>query len=81
MSTAPAPEKLLTPDDLAVLLGVSRLLVIRQSRTGKIPAIKLGKVYRYRSATIQSWLKSCEALQQEGARDPQYPLYNSVKVD
>lgn len=61
MPTVQAPERLLTPDDVSVLLGVSRLLVIRQSRTGKIPAIRVGKVYRYRSATIQSWL-----AQQEG---------------
>jgi excisionase family DNA binding protein len=57
----PTPEKLLTPDDVAVLLGVSRLFVIRQSRTGKIPAIKLGKVYRYRFTTIQSWLAARES--------------------
>jgi excisionase family DNA binding protein len=60
-STAtPTPEKLLTPDDVAVLLGVSRLFVIRQSRNNTIPAIKLGKVYRYRSTTIQSWLSQRE---------------------
>jgi excisionase family DNA binding protein len=62
MSTeqAPAPEKLLTPEDVAVLLGVSRLLVIRQTRSGKIPAVRIGKVYRYRSVTIQSWLEKIE---------------------
>jgi excisionase family DNA binding protein len=64
MLSVSAPEKLLTPEDVAVLLGVSRLFVIRQSRIGKIPAIKLGKVYRYRSATIQSWLAQREGTVQ-----------------
>jgi excisionase family DNA binding protein len=56
-----ALERLLTPDDVAVLLGVSRLLVIRQSRTGKIPSVRVGKVYRYRASTIQTWLAQQEA--------------------
>ncbi len=37
-------QSLLTPEEVAAMLGVSRLFVIRQSRAGKIPAIKLGKV-------------------------------------
>jgi excisionase family DNA binding protein len=43
-------QKLLTPDDLARILGVPRLQIIRQSRAGRIPAVKLGKCYRYRAA-------------------------------
>ena len=54
------PQQLLTPEEVAILLGVSRLFVIRQSRAGKIPAIKLGKVYRYRASTIDSWLREQE---------------------
>jgi excisionase family DNA binding protein len=63
MLASTAPEKftrLLTPDDVAILLGVSRLSVIRQSRKGEIPAIKLGKVYRYRASTLQAWLQQRE---------------------
>lgn len=54
------PQQLLTPEEVATLLGVSRLFVIRQSRAGKIPAIKLGKVYRYRASSIDSWLREQE---------------------
>jgi excisionase family DNA binding protein len=54
------PQQLLTPEEVATLLGVSRLFVVRQSRAGKIPAIKLGKVYRYRASTIDSWLREQE---------------------
>jgi excisionase family DNA binding protein len=53
--------KLLTPEDVAALLGVSRLFVIRQSRAGKIPSIKLGKAYRYRATAINAWLGEQEA--------------------
>lgn len=59
----PSHNKLLTPEDVAELLGVTRLLVVRKSRLGTIPAIKLGKSWRYRLATIQAWL-----AQQEGVR-------------
>lgn len=54
------PRQLLTPEEVAALLGVSRLFVVRQSRAGKIPAIKLGKVYRYRADRIDSWLREQE---------------------
>ena len=54
------PQQLLTPEEVANMLGVSRLFVVRQSRAGKIPAIKLGKVYRYRASTIDSWLREEE---------------------
>ena len=48
--------RLLTPDEVAVLLGINRLAVIRQSRAGKIPALKIGKVYRYHAGTLTTWL-------------------------
>ena len=60
-SQASAVQRLLTPDDLALMLGVSRLQVIRQSRAGKIPSLKLGKAYRYRATSIDAWLAEQEA--------------------
>jgi excisionase family DNA binding protein len=42
------------------MLGRSRLFVIRQAKEGKIPAIKLGKSWRFRSAAIEEWLKKEE---------------------
>jgi excisionase family DNA binding protein len=53
-------ERLLTPEEVAALLGMSRLFVIRQTRLGKIPAIKIGKVWRFRPTTIQLWLSEQE---------------------
>jgi excisionase family DNA binding protein len=47
--------KLLTPEDLAVRLGVSRRWVLTASRSGQIPSLRIGKVYRYRLQDIESW--------------------------
>jgi excisionase family DNA binding protein len=54
------PQQLLTPDDVAALLGVTRPFVIKKASQGKIPAIKLGKAWRFRATTIDSWLREQE---------------------
>jgi excisionase family DNA binding protein len=63
MHDRPAPQQqksLLTPDEVAAMLGISRVSVIRQSRAGKIPAIQIGKCYRYRLESLQAWLDKQE---------------------
>jgi len=52
----PNGSELLTADQLAKHLGVKVGWVKRQSRTGNIPSIKLGKCYRYRKADVDLWL-------------------------
>jgi excisionase family DNA binding protein len=59
-SSTEKSERLLTPDDLAELLRTSRISVIRQSRAGKIPAIKIGKAWRFRRSSIDRWLSEQE---------------------
>lgn len=39
--------ELVGPDKIAELLGVSRNTVLNWSRSGKIPCINIGKIYRY----------------------------------
>jgi excisionase family DNA binding protein len=53
-------DKLLTPEDVATMLGTSRLFVVRQARIRKIPGIKIGKVWRFRLSTLQLWLSDKE---------------------
>lgn len=53
-------ERLLTPEEVSTLLGLSRIYVIRKSRLGHIPSLKIGKVYRYRLSTLQSWVAARE---------------------
>jgi excisionase family DNA binding protein len=60
-------EKLLTPEDVAELLGKPRLFVVRQARNGDIPAIKLGKAWRFRRTTIEAWLAKKEQNTHDGA--------------
>ena len=59
-STSDAMSRLLTPDDLASLLGVPRPLGVKKASQGKIPAIKLGKAWRFRPSTIDAWLREQE---------------------
>lgn len=54
------PQRLLTPDELASILGLTRLQIIRQSRQGRIPSLKIGKCYRYRKSSIVAWLRERE---------------------
>ena len=55
ISKEPLPfPRLLTPDEVAESLGLTRAQVIRQARIGVIPAVKVGKVYRFRPSAIAS---------------------------
>ena len=49
-------EKLLTPDNVAELLGLQRDYVVKQAREGNVPVLKIGKAWRFRRSTIEVWL-------------------------
>jgi excisionase family DNA binding protein len=48
-------EKLLTAEQLAERWQVSPAHVYRLTREGKIPAVKLGRYYRYKLDAIERW--------------------------
>ncbi len=52
-------EALLSLDDLAALLSCSRRLVERMRSAGKVPKpdIKIGKMPRWKAATIRAWIE------------------------
>ena len=53
------PEKsTISPDELAVELGIGRVLVYRKLADGSIPSIRLGKRFIIPRATISAWLQS-----------------------
>ena len=60
-TTQQQPLRLLTPDDLVSILGIARIQIIRLARAGKLPAIKLGKAWRFRPSTIDTWLREQES--------------------
>ena len=54
----PRVEKLLLPDEVAEMMSLSRITVMRLAKAGRIPALKLGKVYRFSRVAIQEWLSA-----------------------
>ena len=49
-------EHLLTTEDVAAWLKLSRVTVWRKVREGEIPALKPGKNYRFRRQDIEAYL-------------------------
>lgn len=50
-----ASDQLLTADELAERWQVPKSHVYRLTREGRIPAVRLGRYYRYRLDAIQRW--------------------------
>jgi excisionase family DNA binding protein len=51
---------LLTADDVAGLLGVSKDWIYAEVRADRIPHVKLGRSVRFRPASIEEWIASME---------------------
>jgi excisionase family DNA binding protein len=54
METFKEPKKVLTPEEVARELNVSRNLVYRQLKNGVIPHLKLGDKYLIARSTIEN---------------------------
>ena len=50
-------EPLLDSQEVAHLMGVHPETVKRRARTGEIPGIKLGKLWRFRASVLDSYVK------------------------
>lgn len=50
-------QKLMTIKELADYLRLSKVTVYKMTRQGKIPALKIGKQWRYNKAEIDTWVK------------------------
>lgn len=55
MSEAVTASRLLTADDLAERWQVPKAHVYRLTRTGKLPAVKLGRYCRYEQGAIEAF--------------------------
>lgn len=53
-------ERLLTAEQVAGWLNVRTAWVQEMARLGQIPAIKLGKYWRFSRGSIASWIESNE---------------------
>jgi len=49
-------EEILTLEDVADYLKVTPRTIYRLAREGKLPAFKLGGVWRFRRSELQSWI-------------------------
>jgi len=56
-----ASDQLLTADELAERWQVPKSHVYRLTREGRIPAVRLGRYYRYRLAAVELWERESEA--------------------
>jgi len=59
-------EKLMTVDQVAEYLRLSRQVVLRKARKGEIPAVKVGsRSYRFYKEQIDEWLRSRSTVRKE----------------
>ena len=52
----PQPDEVLTIDELAVYLKVSKSSLYKLAQAGKVPGQKVGKHWRFRRDVIDRWL-------------------------
>jgi len=52
--------RLLTVDEVAERLGVTKDWVWAQARAGRIPHVRLGRYRRFREEAIDAWLRQLE---------------------
>jgi excisionase family DNA binding protein len=61
-------KRLMTAQDLAERWRVKPSHVYRLTREGRIPAVRLGRYYRYRPEAIEAFERDSEAMQDAPAR-------------
>jgi len=53
-------DKLLTADDVADLMRVTRAWVYAETRRNALPHLRLGRYVRYRRSAIEAWMARIE---------------------
>lgn len=53
-------DRLLTADQVAGLLGVTKSWVYEQTRRQRMPHVRLGRYVRFRRDTLDDWLAGLE---------------------
>jgi excisionase family DNA binding protein len=51
------PEKLMTLEEVAEYLRLSVHTIYKMAQQGKIPALKAGKMWRFRKEEIDGWIE------------------------
>lgn len=55
VATYQAPSRLMTADDLADRWQVSAAQVYRLAREGRVPALRIGRYFRFKVEQIEAW--------------------------
>lgn len=56
-----ASDRLLTADEVAAMLHVTKAWVYDQTRRRRMPHVRLGRYVRYRRSAIDGWVAGLEA--------------------
>lgn len=59
-------DELMTAEELAERLRMTRAWVYAETRLGRIPHLRLGRYFRYRRCTIEAWIAGLEARRGTG---------------
>jgi excisionase family DNA binding protein len=51
-------EPLLNVREVAKLFGVNHAMLLRMARSGQLPSVKVGKLWRFRVSELNSWIAS-----------------------
>lgn len=74
-------ENLLTARDLAERLRITTDTVYRMARQGRIPAVRVGRTWRFRETAIEGWLGSHEPARRpsgdDGRKSRPFGTYNA----
>ncbi len=62
-------KKVLTPEEVARQLGISRNLVYDELRAGKIPHVKVGDRYLIPCSAFEKWLLECNHNKLQGINE------------
>ena len=53
-------DSILTLEEVSRYLKINKATVYRMAKAGKIPAMKVGKVWRFKRAKLEAWLEHQE---------------------
>ena len=54
------PRALLTADEVAARLRVTKCWIYTEVRAGRMPHVRLGRYIRFRAAALDSWIEQIE---------------------
>lgn len=63
-------DPLLTADEIAALLQVTKAWVYAETRAKRIPHVPLGRYVRYRRSAVLAWIAALERHASRGVRVP-----------